>query len=176
MVHLWHDITPGAPHKLNAIIEIPEGSRVKYEIDKTSGLLMVDRIIPSSTVYPANYGFVPQTLADDGDPLDVLVLTHFPVVPGVLLHVRPLGGIAMLDNDEHDDKIICVLHNDRTFEDVKCVSDLPEVAQQEIEEFFRVYKRLEHKKVDVRERISQAQAVKIIEHAIAQYKKKFSKF
>lgn len=173
MTHLWHDIAPGTLDKLNAVIEIPKGSRVKYEVDKVSGIIMVDRIIPSSVVYPANYGFIPQTLADDGDPIDVLVLTSFPVVPGVLLHVRPLGGFAMLDDDKHDDKIICVLTSDRSFDGITCVSDLPEMLKQEIEEFFRIYKRLEQKKVEVKQRITLQEAVRIIQESIDGYASKF---
>jgi inorganic pyrophosphatase len=173
MTHLWHDIAPGTVDQLNAIIEIPDGSRVKYEVEKQYGLLMVDRIIPSSVVYPGNYGFIPQTLAEDDDPIDVLVLTKLPLVPGVLLRVRPLGGVGMIDEGKRDDKIICVLHNDPSFSDITCVSQLPDLVTEQIEEFFSVYKRLDRKKVEIQSRLNAEAAKTIVIDAIERYKQKY---
>eukprot|EP01056_Protomagalhaensia_sp_Gyna25_P004511 Protomagalhaensia_sp_Gyna_25__4510@NODE_414_length_3506_cov_250_708393_g278_i1_p3_GENE_NODE_414_length_3506_cov_250_708393_g278_i1NODE_414_length_3506_cov_250_708393_g278_i1_p3_ORF_typecomplete_len211_score35_83Pyrophosphatase/PF00719_19/3_5e58InPase/PF18823_1/0_003rve_3/PF13683_6/0_18_NODE_414_length_3506_cov_250_708393_g278_i114442076 len=149
MVNPWHDVEIGlaVPHEFNAIIEIPKGSKVKYELDKKSGLMKVDRVLYSSVVYPANYGFIPRTLGEDKDPLDVLVLMQEPVYPGCLMKVKPIGVMGMIDQGDHDEKIICVHLDDPAYAHYNAVSELPPHTLREIERFFRDYKKLECKVV-----------------------------
>lgn len=132
--HPWHDLSAGEnpPEMLNAVIEIPRGSKVKYELDKDTGLLFVDRILYSSVVYPHNYGFIPKTLCDDNDPLDVLVLMQEAVVPMAFLRVRPIGVMEMIDQGEKDDKLIAVHADDPEFKQFTDVSQLPPHRLQEI--------------------------------------------
>lgn len=138
--HPWHDLEIGsdAPHLLNAVIEIPRGSKVKYELDKKSGLLYVDRVLYSSVVYPHNYGFIPRTYCPDHDPLDVLVLMQEPVVPFSFLRCRPIGVMQMVDQGEQDDKIIAVHADDPEFKDFEDISQLPQHRLAEIRRFFEV--------------------------------------
>ena len=134
------------PHDINVVIEIPQGSQVKYEVDKESGAMVVDRFLFTPMAYPAAYGFIPGTLAEDGDPADALVLTpHAPVVPGAVIRCRPIGMLQMEDESGQDEKIICVPHDKihPQFKTVQAVADLPEITRQAIEHFFTRYKDLE---------------------------------
>ena len=144
-MHPAHDVSPGPnpPDRIHAYIEIPRGSRNKYELDKETGLLRLDRLLYSSVHYPGDYGFVPQTLADDGDPLDVLVLTTEPTFPGCLILVRPIGVFSMSDEKGRDEKVLCVPLADPHRRQVRGLNDLPPHLLDEIHHFFAVYKELE---------------------------------
>ena len=167
----WHDISPGTAQELNAIVEIPLNSRLKYEIDKESGLLKLDRTLFSSVNYPANYGFVPQTLADDGDPLDILILGHEPLYPLTLLEARPIGIMNMVDQGEQDYKIIAVPAKDPEFKQVKDLADIAPHLAKKIKRFFEEYKNLENKVVSVQDLQPLKDALPVIEEAIAAYQK-----
>src|SRR5262250_1503522 len=153
MLHAWHDVSPGKelPRDFQAVIEIPLGSNVKYELDKASGLLKVDRIIHSAVFYPANYGFIPQTYAEDNDPLDVLVLCQEPVQPLSLVRARAIGVMTMIDSGATDDKIIAVASDDPEFSEYREVHDLPPHRLLVLKRFFQDYKQLEGKTVQVEE-------------------------
>src|SRR5256885_1722202 len=153
MVHAWHDVSPGpeVPRDFRAVIEIPLGSNVKYELDKETGLLKVDRIIHSAVFYPANYGFIPQTYAEDNDPLDVLVLCQEPVQPLALIKARAIGVMTMVDSGASDDKIIAVATRDPEFSDYIEARDLPSHRLLVLRRFFQDYKQLEGKQVQVEE-------------------------
>lgn len=172
MANAWHDVEIGlaAPHEFNCVIEIPKGSKVKYELDKKSGLMKVDRVLYSSVVYPANYGFIPQTLGEDKDPLDVLVLMQEPVYPGSLMKVKPIGVMGMIDQGEADEKIICVFLDDPAFNHYTCVQELPPHTLREIERFFRDYKKLECKSVETHGMQGPEVAKRIIEEGAKRYK------
>ena len=171
MAHPWHDVDPGpdAPDTFAAVIEIPKGSKVKYELDKATGLLKVDRVLYSSVVYPANYGFIPRTLGDDGDPLDVLVLMQEPVLPLSLLRVRPIGMLAMIDHGESDEKIVCVHLDDPEFAAFEHIDQLPSHRLAEMHRFFADYKKLEGKEVAVQDFQGPAEAVAVVRAAMARY-------
>lgn len=152
MAHPWHDLpnNPDTAHDgFNVVIEIPRGSKIKYELDKPTGLLKVDRVLYSAVFYPCNYGFIPRTYCDDGDPLDVLVLGYEPVVPLAILQARAIGVMHMLDQGKADDKIIAVHLNDPAVAGYRDVSELQQHMLREIERFFQDYKALEHKNVEV---------------------------
>lgn len=176
-MNIWHDITPGndIPNEINVIIEIPKGTQNKYELDKETGLVKLDRVLFSSVRYPADYGLVPQTYAPDGDPLDALVLTTNPLLPGVLLEARPIAVMEMIDNGEKDDKLICVPVNDVRFEHMTDLKDIPKAIINEIMHFFESYKHLEGKKVEVFPLKDAAAAKEIIKQSIEGYKEKFGK-
>lgn len=157
------------PSYFDALIEIPKGCKAKYEIDKSTGLLRLDRILYTSTVYPANYGFIPRTLADDGDPLDVLVLCGDVIYPKTLVACRPIGVINMVDGGMRDEKIIAVPINDPNYCSYNDLRDLPAHIYQEMMHFFEVYKALEYKKTTVHEVLPRAEAEKIIEKCIDNY-------
>lgn len=159
------------PERFDALIEIPKGCKAKYEIDKTTGLLRLDRLLYTSTVYPANYGFIPRTLADDKDPLDVLVLCGDAIYPMTLVSCRPIGVITMIDGGMSDEKIIAVPLNDPTYCSYNDVKDLPAHIYQEMMHFFEVYKALEYKKTTVHEVLSRTAAEKIIAKCIENYEK-----
>lgn len=146
-MNVWHDINPGQnlSEEFLTLIEIPWGSQNKYEIDKETGLLMLDRVLSSSARYPADYGMIPQTLADDGDPLDVLLLTTNPIPAMTLVKSRPLGMLVMVDDGEGDEKIIAVPTDDPRFAEYKSLDDVTVARKAEIEDFFRTYKYLEKK-------------------------------
>ncbi len=146
-MNYWHDISLGekAPEELNAIIEIPKGSFNKYEVDKETGLIALDRANYSSAPFPFDYGFAPRTLWDDGDPLDIIVLTTFPLHPGILVRVRPVGVMEMTDSGDSDFKIITVPTSDKRWEDTADISDLNEHTLKEIQHFFETYKVLRGK-------------------------------
>jgi inorganic pyrophosphatase len=153
-LHPWHGIQPGeqAPELVDCIIEIPRGSHQKYELDKESGLLRLDRVLYSAVFYPANYGFIPRTYCDDRDPLDILVLGQHEVVPLCILTARPIGVMQMVDQDEEDDKIIAVHEHDPAFSHYRDISELPQHTLYELQQFFEDYKKLEHKKVRIERR------------------------
>ncbi len=175
MSHLWHGISTGAnpPRDINVIIEIPSGSKCKYELDKTAGIIRVDRIIASAVYYPGNYGFIPQTLAEDNDPLDALVLSQISFHPGILVRSRPIGVMRMTDSGEPDDKILCVPLRDPLYEEISSAKELAKNMLNEIMEFFRVYKNLEEKKVVIEGVESLEVAVEIINTAIKGYKDRY---
>jgi inorganic pyrophosphatase len=171
MIHPWHDVTPGEnlPQEFNTIIEIPFGSSVKYELDKDSGLIKLDRILYSAVYYPANYGFVPQTLAEDDDPLDVLVLCQEPVVPLTLMKARTIGLMTMVDAGKKDHKIIAVAADDPEYANFHEAGEMPPHRLTMLRRFFQDYKQLEGKAVEVDEIQPAKTAYPIIEDALARY-------
>ena len=175
--HPWHGVAIGeyAPRIVNAIIEIPQGSRCKYEIDKDSGLLKLDRVIYSSFYYPCNYGFIPQTYGDDKDPLDILVLTSVPVQALCILQAKVLGVMQMVDSGDADDKIIAVAANDPSVNHYNNIEELPKHFFDELRHFFEEYKKLENKTVKVDEIGDKTVALKSIQDAIDFYKVTFKK-
>lgn len=175
VLHPWHEVSTGKnpPGEVNAIIEIPRGSRAKYEIDKESGLIKLDRVIYASMYYPLNYGFIPQTLGDDKDPLDIVVLTQVEVVPLCLIPSRVIGVMHMIDRGEADEKIIAVAEQDASVGHIRDVSELPDYFRTELKHFFENYKSLENKKVEVPEFEGRNKALPIIEKSIANYHKAF---
>jgi inorganic pyrophosphatase len=175
--HPWHEVAVGEnpPEHVNGIIEIPKGSRAKYEIDKDSGLIKLDRVIYASMYYPLNYGFIPQTLGEDHDPLDIVVLTQVTVVPRCLIPSKVIGVMQMVDRGEADDKIIAVAEKDPSVSHINDVKDLPDYLRAELKHFFENYKTLENKKVIVDEFLSKEAAYKIIESSIDLYNKTFRK-
>jgi inorganic pyrophosphatase len=170
-MHPWHDVSPGneLPRDFQALIEIPLGSNVKYELDKASGLLRVDRIIHSAVFYPANYGFIPQTYAEDNDPLDVLVLCQEPVQPLALIKARAIGVMTMIDSGAVDDKIIAVATNDPEFSSYIEARDLPPHRLLVLRRFFQDYKQLEGKQVQVEDIRPAYAAMAAIQKALARY-------
>jgi inorganic pyrophosphatase len=173
MIHPWHDVTPGGnlPQEFNTIVEIPFGSSVKYELDKVSGLIKLDRVLYSAVYYPANYGFIPQTLAEDDDPLDVLVLCQETVVPLTLIKARTIGLMTMIDAGKKDHKIIAVAMQDPEFNSYKEAAEMPPHRLTMLRRFFQDYKLLEGKAVEVDEIQSAEKAFPIIEDALARYSK-----
>src|ERR1700739_512159 len=151
MTHAWHDISPGdkLPREFYSVIEIPSGSSVKYEIDKESGLIKLDRVLYSAVYYPANYGLVPQTLAEDGDPLDVLVFCQEAVVPLTIIHARAIGLMTMFDQGKKDHKIVAVATEDPEFDSYKQAREMPHTRLMMLRRFFQDYKQLEGKSVEV---------------------------
>lgn len=173
MVHPWHDVSPGkeVPRDFQAVIEIPLGSNLKYELDKPTGLLKVDRVIHSAVFYPANYGFIPQTYAEDNDPLDVLVLCQEPVQPLALIKARAIGVMTMTDSGAADDKIIAVATNDPEFSEYLEARDLPGHRLLVLRRFFQDYKQLEGKQVQVEEIRPAYAAASVIEQSLARYQR-----
>ena len=175
MTNVWHDVSPGenAPKTVNAIIEIPKNTRAKYELDKETGLLKLDRVLYSSMYYPANYGFIPQTYCDDQDPLDILVLSQIHMQPMCLVDARVIGVMRMLDVGEMDDKIIAVAENDMSVNHIQDITELPDHFLLEMRNFFEDYKKLEKKTVVVEEFQDKVVANQIVQQSIIDYKKKF---
>jgi len=171
MIHAWHDISPGEhiPTEFDAVIEIPFGSSVKYELDKQSGLIRLDRILYSAVYYPANYGFIPQTLAEDDDPLDVLVFCQEPVVPLTIIHARTVGLMTMVDAGKKDHKVIAVATKDPEFNSYNEAAEMPPHRLMMLRRFFQDYKLLEGKAVEVEEVQPAATAYPVIEDALARY-------
>ncbi len=174
-MNIWHDIDPTRVGKdeFTAFIEIGKGSKVKYELDKETGLIKFDRLLYTSMVYPANYGFIPRTLGGDGDPLDVLVLSSEAFIPGILVDCRPIGMIVMVDDGEMDEKIIAVAKDDPFFKNVKNMDDLPQHTYDEMNHFFKRYKELQNKETEIRGTEGIESAQKIIEQSIANYKAEY---
>ena len=172
-MNLWHDIKAGTKEKLNVIIEIPKLSRVKYELDKETGLIKFDRVLFSPMHYPANYGFVPQTLWEDGDPLDVLVLAHESLVPGCLIEARPIGMLPMIDGGDDDVKILAVPAADPRFKNTLTIKDLEPHLLEEIKHFFQVYKNLQKKEVSVGDWKDEKAAGIAVERSFALYREKY---
>ena len=168
--HPWHDVNPGTPSSFTAVVEIPLGSSNKYELDKASGLLKLDRVLYSAVHYPANYGFIPQTLADDGDPLDVLILAAEPVYPMTLVTARPIGLMTMMDQNELDYKIIAVGIHDPEYNTYHDVHELPKHRVAVIKRFFEDYKTLENKRVVVDDILPALDTVPVIEKSLAVYR------
>ena len=175
MPNIWHEINPRriSKDKFMAVIEIPAGCKNKYEMDKDTGLLRLDRVLYTSTHYPANYGFIPRTYAEDNDPLDVLVLCQESIVPMTLVECTPIGALKMTDNNQIDEKIIAVPVNDPAYSGYSDITQLPTHIFDEISHFFQVYKVLENKETMVNEIVSQEEAKKIIAKCIDLYKDAF---
>lgn len=175
-MNIWHDIDPKVitPTDFTAVIEIPKGSSCKYEMDKYTGMLRLDRVLYTSTHYPANYGFIPRTFADDGDPLDVLVLCEQPIYPMTLMRVYPIGVMRMIDGGALDDKIIAVPFSDPTYNHIRSIDELPAHIFDEMMHFFSVYKQLENKQTAVKELFRADEAEKIIADCIRQYEETFA--
>lgn len=173
--HPWHDLPSGptVPDVVTAVIEIPRHSRNKYEIDKECGMFRLDRVLHSSVHYPGDYGFIPRTLGDDGDPLDILVLMTSPVFPGCLVEVRPVGIFHMVDRGADDEKIIAVPTHDPFTGEIRDIRDIRSHSLREIEHFFEVYKDLENVRVLSRGFDDVTVARKAILHAVANYRRKF---
>jgi inorganic pyrophosphatase len=174
--HPWHSIDPGneAPEYVRSIIEIPKGSKGKYEMDKESGLLKLDRVLFSSVHYPANYGFIPQTYCDDNDPLDILVICSIDVYPMCLIDAKVIGAMEMIDGNERDDKIIAVAKNDMSVNYLNNLSELPPHTLVELKRFFEDYKNLEHKDVLVEQFMNREKAYEIILESMKLYREKRS--
>lgn len=174
-MNLWHEVSRGKniPDILNVIIEIPKGSKNKYEIDKETGLIKLDRAMNTAQDYPFDYGFVPQTLWEDGDALDVVVLTTYPLATGILVEVRPVAVAPMIDNGESDYKIIAVPKDDPRWENVKDLSDVNPYTLKEIKHFFETYKAIEGKKVEIGDIKDKKSAFAAIEKSIVLYEEKF---
>ena len=177
MVNIWHDISPKriSPSDFIAVVEIEKGSKKKYELDKETGLIILDRVLHTSTHYPANYGFIPRTYGDDRDPLDVLVLCSEPLEPLTLVRCFPIGVISMIDNGRNDEKIIAIPFNDPTYNSYEDISDLPKHIFDEMSHFFTVYKALEGKDTAVNEVSGRESAVTTIASAIDSYIEHFCK-
>ena len=170
-MNIWHNI---ARNRINAndfyaVVEITKGSKMKYELDKETGLLVLDRILYTSTHYPANYGFIPRTLADDGDPMDVLVLSSEPLLPMSLVRCYPIGVLTMVDNGKRDEKIIAIPFNDPTYNNYKSITELPGHIFEEMQHFFRVYKELENKPTSVSEVDDHEVAIDVVQKSIDEY-------
>jgi inorganic pyrophosphatase len=177
IAHPWHEVNPGKDYQqiVKGIIEIPKGSRAKYELDKESGLLKLDRVLYSSMYYPANYGFIPKTYCDDKDPLDILILSQIEVVPMCLVDAKIIGVMRMLDNNEADDKIIAVAADDPSVNHINDISELPNHFISELKSFFEDYKKLENKKVVVEDFLDRNMAIKILEESFTLYTQTFLK-
>ena len=171
----WHDVEIGeeSPDIVQSIIEIPKGSKAKYELDKKTGLLRLDRVLYSSVYYPANYGFIPRTLGDDHDPLDILVISQIDVQPLCIVRAQVIGVMQMVDSGEGDDKILAVAADDKSVNHISDVSQMPEHFYSELRHFFEEYKRLEKKTVLVENFQDKAKAIEIIDRSIENYKANF---
>lgn len=173
----WHQVAIGKlqPEVVQAIIEIPKGSKAKYELDKETGMLRLDRVLSSSVNYPTNYGFIPQAIGKDNDPLDILVLSQIAIQPLCIVQAKVIGVMRMIDTGEIDDKIIAVAENDMSVNHINDISDLSEHFLLELKNFFETYKKLENKEVKVKGFQDKSIAIKVIQEAIKDYKIKFKK-
>ena len=176
-IHPWHDVEIGekAPEIINVIIEIPKDSRIKYELDKATGLLKVDRFLYSAVHYPGDYGLIPRTLWDDNDPMDIIILTGRSLYPMTLAKVRVIGVLKMVDSNEKDDKIIAVYNDDPRYSEYQDIKDIPAHIKDEIKHFFETYKQLQGKKVKVLEILGKEQALNDVQRAQEIYEKRFGK-
>ncbi len=175
MSNIWHDIAPEriTPEDFVCVIEIPKGSKKKYELDKATGYIILDRILYTSTHYPANYGFIPRTLGDDGDPLDVLLLCSESLDPLTLCRAYPIGMISMIDSGRNDEKIIAIPFSDPSYNMYTDINQLPAHIFDEMRHFFSVYKNLEGKETAVKECSGREDAIETVKNAIAAYNKKY---
>jgi inorganic pyrophosphatase len=174
-LHLWHNLAAGPtpPDVIYAVVEVPKGSRNKYEYSKTSGVIKLDRVLYSPLHYPGDYGFIPQSYYDDGDPLDILVMMNEATFPGCVIEVRPIAMLRLVDKGDQDDKILAVPSTDPQFDDYHDLSDLPRHFPQEVEHFFKVYKELEGKPVESHGWVGVDEARKSIMRALQYYRDKF---
>jgi inorganic pyrophosphatase len=172
-MNLWHEVNPGTKDQINSIVEIGRGSKNKYEIDKKTGLIALDRAMYTAQDYPFDYGFVPQTLWDDDDALDVIILTTYPLMPGILVRVRPVAFMNMIDDGDADDKIIAVPCDDPRFEDIKDLADLNKHTLRELEHFFSTYKKLQRKEVKILGFKDRSEAEVAFQRGIELYREKF---
>jgi inorganic pyrophosphatase len=170
-MNILHDIEPGSDNKMNVIIEINKGSKNKYEIDKKTGLIALDRVAHTAQDFPYDYGFVPQTLWHDGDPLDVVLLTTYPLFPGILVKARPVALLHMIDSGDADDKVIAVPCDDPRWNDVSDLEDLNKHTLLEIEHFYSTYKKLQNKEVVVKDFKGKKEAMAAFKESIELYKK-----
>ena len=175
MIHPWRDQPPGPhpPEEVTAVIEIPRGSRNKYELDKEHGLLKLDRVLYSAVHYPGDYGFIPRTLHEDGDPLDILVRINEPTFPGCQIDVRPIGVLRMRDRGEPDDKILAVPSHDPQHNEYYDIADLPGHYLKEVEHFFLIYKDLEGKRMEIGGWEKSDAAMRVITASIERYTEKY---
>jgi inorganic pyrophosphatase len=173
----WHEVNVGenAPEIVTGIIEIPKNTRAKYELDKESGMLKLDRVLYSAMYYPANYGFIPQTFCDDNDPLDIVILSQIDIEPMCLVNAKVIGVMRMLDGGEMDDKIIAVADNDMSVNHINSIDELPRHFFRELKNFFEDYKKLEHKEVIVEDFQNKEIAIEIVKQSIIDYNNKFRK-
>src|SRR5574343_101594 len=171
----WHDVSRGEnlPNEVNGIIEITKGTSEKYELEKDSGLLKLDRVLYSSVYYPANYGFIPKSYCDDKDPLDILILSQIDVVPMCIVPAKVIGVMRMLDNGEADDKIIARSAGDQSVNNINDISELPSHFISEMRNFFEDYKKLENKTVVVEEFLNRDTAIEILKDSFKMYEEKF---
>jgi inorganic pyrophosphatase len=176
-MNLWHDITPGkkVPEEVNVIIEINKGSKNKYEIDKETGLIALDRAMHTAQDYPYDYGFVPQTLWDDNDALDVVLLTTYPLVPGIMVAVRPVAIMNMIDSGDADDKVIAVPVDDPRWDEVRDLADINKHTIKEMEHFFATYKKIQNKIVEVTGFKGKKEAQEAVVRSMKLYSEKFGK-
>ena len=175
MLNLWRDLPPGPnpPEEVTAIVEIAFGSRNKYELDKATGLMKLDRVLYSSVHYPGDYGFIPRTLHEDGDPLDVLVLVKEETFPGCMIDVRPLGVLRMLDRGEPDDKILAVPLHDPYSAELYDIADIPQHMLKEVQYFFSTYKDLEGKRVQILGWEKSEVAMRVVSESIVRYEETY---
>jgi inorganic pyrophosphatase len=175
MIHPWRDLPPGPrpPEEVTAVIEIPRGSRNKYELDKEYGMLKLDRVLYSAVHYPGDYGFIPRTLHEDGDPLDILVRINEPTFPGCQIDVRPIGVPRMLDRGEPDDKILAVPSHDPQHNEYFDIADLPSHYLKEVEHFFLIYKDLEGKRMEIAGWEKSESALRVITDSMERYADKY---
>ncbi|MFT4282816.1 MAG: inorganic diphosphatase [Candidatus Woesearchaeota archaeon] len=176
-MNLWHDLSLGdeIPEVVSIVVEIPKGSNVKYELDKDTGLISLDRFLHSAVYYPGDYGFLPRTYCDDGDPLDVLILTNTALVPGTVARVRVIGVMKMIDGGEEDDKLIAVYSSDPRFKNIKSIKDVSEHTLEEVKHFFATYKALEKKEVEIKGLLDAGDAKKVLLESVKLYDKEFNK-
>ena len=172
-MNLWHDIEPGSKESINVIVEINKGSKNKYEIDKKTGLIALDRVSHTSQDFPFDYGFVPQTLWHDNDPLDVILLTTHPLLPGILVKARPIAIMNMIDGGEGDDKVIAVPIDDPRFDDITDLKDINKHTLKEMEHFYSTYKKLQNKVVEVTGFKGKKEAEDAFEESLQIYQDKF---
>ncbi len=174
-MNLWHDISPGTKEEMTVIIEIPRGSKNKYEIDKETGLIALDRVMHTAQDFPFDYGFVPQTLWDDDDALDVVVLTTYPLVPGIIVRCRPIGIMNMIDDGDRDDKVIAVPTDDPRWNETKDLKDIQKHTLKEMEHFYSTYKKIQSKEVKITGFKGKIKAEQAFEKGQRLYKRRFVK-
>jgi inorganic pyrophosphatase len=172
-MNLWHDIEPGTQESINVIVEINKGSKNKYEVDKQTGLIALDRVLHTAQDFPFDYGFVPRSLWYDNDPLDVILLTTHALLPGILVRARPVAIMNMIDNGEADDKIIAVPIDDPRFDQLCDLKDINPHIVKEIEHFYSTYKKLQNKVVEVNGFQGQKEAQRVFQESLALYQKKY---